>query len=192
MPSTQLSFRPFSFHQCSRYANRSDFGLANDPEAFQFVRYPACSACMSAALHAHPRTLLLVCPAPPFPVCAPLNLCLPPGSCTSYSTGAPVAPFPWVPGTRHSPKEYAWPPAGIVLVSAAPHTHPWPPAHPHPTLTPFSPPRLAPGHTARDVVTHALRVLICSPLTVYASSRVLCSHVCSQLCFPPASCLVPM
>ena len=33
----------------------------------------------------------------------------------SHFVTAPEAPFPWTPGTRHSPKEYAWPPAGVVL-----------------------------------------------------------------------------
>eukprot|EP00754_Rhynchopus_humris_P025613 Rhum_TRINITY_DN14949_c0_g1::Rhum_TRINITY_DN14949_c0_g1_i1::g.128763::m.128763 len=32
----------------------------------------------------------------------------------NHTVSAPVAPFPWVPGTRHSPKT-AWPPKGITL-----------------------------------------------------------------------------
>ena len=33
----------------------------------------------------------------------------------NYSVSAPVAPFPWTPGTRHSPKNINWPPKGVVL-----------------------------------------------------------------------------
>ena len=43
----------------------------------------------------------------------------------SHTVGSPLAPFPWVPGTRYSPPEYKWPPAGknLAVVFAAPqHT----------------------------------------------------------------------
>jgi len=43
----------------------------------------------------------------------------------SHSVSNPLAPFPWTPGTRHSPPEYQWPPAGknLAVVFAAPqHT----------------------------------------------------------------------
>eukprot|EP01060_Flectonema_neradi_P031213 TRINITY_DN4674_c0_g1_i1.p1 TRINITY_DN4674_c0_g1~~TRINITY_DN4674_c0_g1_i1.p1 ORF type:complete len:744 (+),score=114.83 TRINITY_DN4674_c0_g1_i1:45-2234(+) len=33
----------------------------------------------------------------------------------NFSTSNPVAPFPWTPGTRHSPKNINWPPKGAVL-----------------------------------------------------------------------------
>jgi hypothetical protein len=33
----------------------------------------------------------------------------------NYSTSAPIAPFPWTPGTRHSPKTGRWPPLGLHL-----------------------------------------------------------------------------
>lgn len=33
----------------------------------------------------------------------------------SYSLGNPVAPFPWTPGTRGSPKSAQWPPIGLQL-----------------------------------------------------------------------------
>jgi hypothetical protein len=40
---------------------------------------------------------------------------------TTFVTGAPVAPFPWTPGTRGSPKTAAWPPRGLqVSVELAP------------------------------------------------------------------------
>jgi hypothetical protein len=41
----------------------------------------------------------------------------------SHSVGRPLAPFPWVPGTRGSPPEYKWPPPGknLAVVFAAPH-----------------------------------------------------------------------
>jgi hypothetical protein len=40
----------------------------------------------------------------------------------SHRVGSPVAPFPWTPGTRHSPPEYQWPPRGtnLAVVFAAP------------------------------------------------------------------------
>lgn len=40
----------------------------------------------------------------------------------SHHVGEPIAPFPWVPGTRHSPAEYHWPPRGkrLAVVFAAP------------------------------------------------------------------------
>eukprot|EP01060_Flectonema_neradi_P008462 TRINITY_DN16041_c0_g1_i1.p1 TRINITY_DN16041_c0_g1~~TRINITY_DN16041_c0_g1_i1.p1 ORF type:complete len:737 (+),score=116.67 TRINITY_DN16041_c0_g1_i1:52-2262(+) len=34
---------------------------------------------------------------------------------SNHSTSLPVAPFPWTPGTRHSPKGVSWPPKGVVL-----------------------------------------------------------------------------
>jgi hypothetical protein len=48
---------------------------------------------------------------------------------TSWSLSAPTAPFPWTPGTRGSPSDVAWPPAGLTLyvVLAAPASAP--PAH---------------------------------------------------------------
>ena len=33
----------------------------------------------------------------------------------NYSISAPEAPYPWVPGTRHSPTELSWPPKGTRL-----------------------------------------------------------------------------
>ena len=33
----------------------------------------------------------------------------------SHSTSAPLAPFPWTPGTRHSPTDVQWPPRGLRL-----------------------------------------------------------------------------
>ena len=33
----------------------------------------------------------------------------------SWSLSAPVAPFPWTPGTRGSPKTAKWPPEGLTL-----------------------------------------------------------------------------
>eukprot|EP01060_Flectonema_neradi_P038947 TRINITY_DN834_c3_g1_i1.p1 TRINITY_DN834_c3_g1~~TRINITY_DN834_c3_g1_i1.p1 ORF type:complete len:731 (+),score=110.09 TRINITY_DN834_c3_g1_i1:70-2262(+) len=33
----------------------------------------------------------------------------------NHSVSAPVAPFPWTPGTRHSSKDVNWPPKGVVL-----------------------------------------------------------------------------
>ena len=40
----------------------------------------------------------------------------------SHSVGEPIAPFPWTPGTRHSPPEYKWPPVGknLAVTFAAP------------------------------------------------------------------------
>jgi hypothetical protein len=40
----------------------------------------------------------------------------------SHSVGKPIAPFPWTPGTRHSPPEYKWPPMGksLAVTLAAP------------------------------------------------------------------------
>ena len=34
----------------------------------------------------------------------------------SHRISAPVAPFPWTPGTRHGAKELSWPPKGVTLV----------------------------------------------------------------------------
>eukprot|EP00118_Oscarella_pearsei_P004028 m.16731 g.16731 ORF g.16731 m.16731 type:complete len:733 (+) comp27105_c0_seq1:15-2213(+) len=34
----------------------------------------------------------------------------------SYSTAMPQAPFPWTPGTRHSPSDVSWPPKGLQLI----------------------------------------------------------------------------
>ena len=35
---------------------------------------------------------------------------------SSHRISAPVAPFPWTPGTRHGAKELSWPPKGVTLV----------------------------------------------------------------------------
>ena len=45
---------------------------------------------------------------------------------TSWSLGAPTAPFPWTPGTRGSPADAAWPPPGLTLsvLLAAPASAP--------------------------------------------------------------------
>ena len=34
---------------------------------------------------------------------------------SNHTVSAPVAPFPWTPGTRHSSKNVNWPPKGVVL-----------------------------------------------------------------------------
>ena len=54
---------------------------------------------------------------------------------TSWSLGAPTAPFPWTPGTRGSPADAAWPPPGLTLsvVLEAPSSAP--PAHKAVTVT---------------------------------------------------------
>lgn len=42
----------------------------------------------------------------------------------NYSVSDPVAPFPWIPGTRHSPKELKWPVLILIALSsvaASPH-----------------------------------------------------------------------
>lgn len=33
----------------------------------------------------------------------------------NYTTGSPVAPFPWTPGYRHAPSSVSWPPQGKTL-----------------------------------------------------------------------------
>eukprot|EP00041_Stephanoeca_diplocostata_P022131 m.524555 g.524555 ORF g.524555 m.524555 type:complete len:930 (+) comp21989_c0_seq4:241-3030(+) len=44
----------------------------------------------------------------------------------SHTVSDPVAPFPWVPGTRHSPVELSWPPKGkrLSVVFAPPAQYP--------------------------------------------------------------------
>ena len=43
---------------------------------------------------------------------APMNTAF---AYVSHTVGAPVAPFPWAPGTRHSRSDLAWPPQGVSL-----------------------------------------------------------------------------
>ena len=91
------------------YANRSDFALGVDTTAFQVRRVSWIGATVAVAprwvslLSAFPR---IVC------VCVRVRVCL---QFVSYQVTTPQAPFPWTPGSRHSPVEYAWPPRGVVL-----------------------------------------------------------------------------
>lgn len=53
----------------------------------------------------------------------------------NYTTSPPVAPFPWTPGTWHSPADIAWPPKGLVLTAT------------------FTPPAMAPSPNSTNFTT---------------------------------------